>query len=47
MNNEWKIEHLARNGYTITRLGKNIRAEKGKESEHGSVCSVHREIFGY
>lgn len=47
MNNEWKIDHLVRNGYTITRLGKNIRAEKGTESVQGNVHTVHKKVFGY
>lgn len=47
MNNDWKIAHLERNGYVITRLGKNIRAGKGKEFVQGNVHTVHRKIFGY
>lgn len=47
MNSEWKITHLVRNGFTVTRLGKNIRAKKGKESLQGNVHSVHKKIFGY
>jgi hypothetical protein len=47
MNNEWKIGHLARNGYKITRLGKHVKAEKGKETIQGNVHTVHKKIFGY
>ena len=47
MNNEWKISHLIRNGYKITRLGKSIKADKGKECIQGNVYTVYKKIFGY
>lgn len=43
----YKIDHLERNGYKITKLGKNIKAEKKNESVKGSINSVHKTIFGY
>jgi len=47
MRTEWKIGHLLKNGYLVTRLGKNIRADRGEESVQGNVSHVHRQIFGY
>lgn len=47
MSTEWKIEHLIRNGYKVTRLGKNIKAQKGERVLQGRVGYVHNEVFGY
>ena len=51
MSNEWKIEHLRRHGWTVTPIGKNIRATKEEQGQkrayRGRVSVVHQEIFGY
>lgn len=47
MSNVWKINHLKRNGYKITYLGQNIRAEKCTELAQGTIHAVHKTVFGY
>ena len=47
MSSEWKVDHLIRNGYKVTHLGKNIKAEKGERVLQGKVGYVHNEVFGY
>lgn len=47
MNKERKIERIKERGFNVVKLGKNIRASKGREVYSGSVSYVFRIIFGY
>lgn len=42
---EYKINRISKQGYKVTYLGKNIKAEKDKESYHGTLNAVYNKIF--
>lgn len=44
---EYKIQRIEEMGFTVERLGKNIRATKRNEIYHGKVTPVFKIIFGY
>lgn len=47
MRISYVLRRLKEAGYTITRLGKNIKAERKGEVIKGSITHVFTTVFGY
>lgn len=45
MTREYMLNRIAKCGYKITMLGKNIKIERGFEKQQGSIPKIYRDVF--
>lgn len=45
MTSKERLERIAKFGFKITKLGKNIKAQRGIEVHSGSIYKVYTAIF--